>query len=62
MKPHLWLSVLRHKRGKWACCTARHIISDTAYRRILLPNGVIFYGDTPEVAYNNWKEHHVGGA
>ena len=62
MKPHLWLSVLRHKRGQWACCTAQNTPTGAVRKRILRPNGGIFYGDTPEVAYNNWKEHHVGSA
>lgn len=62
MKPHLWLSVLRQKRGQWACCTAQTTRPSIVHKRVRLPVGEIFYGDTPEVAYNNWKEHHVGSA
>ena len=63
-KPHIWLSVVRSRKNKWACCTSRRSESMYGPGRFLTPypHGIVVYGDTPTEAYNNWKEHHVGSA
>lgn len=62
MKPHLWLSALRKYKGMWACCTALTVTPVRLHGRILRPVGEIFYGETPDAAYKQWKDHHVGSA
>ena len=61
MKPHLWLSILHNMRGQWACCTASALGPYTKYGRVIRPvwNDDIFYGATPQAAYQRWREANV---